>query len=59
MRLTPPEVADIVADSGAALVIEPGPLPAGRTTFAADDQGHQDLAAVFYTSGATGRRKAC
>ena len=57
MRLTPPEVADIVADSGAALVIEPGPLPAGRTTFAADDQGHQDLAAVFYTSGTTGRPK--
>jgi len=57
MKLTPAEVTGIVGDSGAAVVIEPGRLPAGRTMFAADDAGHADIAAVFYTSGTTGRPK--
>ena len=57
VKLTAPEVAGIAADSGASLVIEPGQLPAGRTMFAADDQAHEDIAAIFYTSGTTGRPK--
>ena len=56
MRLTEGEVADVVHDSGAAVVID-GPLPTGWTMFAEDDPGHEDIAAIFYTSGTTGRPK--
>ena len=53
-RFAEPEVRYVVEDSGAAYVCEPGkPLPEGdplETT----DQGHTDLAGIFYTSGTTG-----
>jgi len=54
-RLAPPEVAYIVADSGASAVIDDA-LPDGRPT----DRSGSDaeaLGALFYTSGTTGRPK--
>jgi acyl-CoA synthetase (AMP-forming)/AMP-acid ligase II len=56
-RLTGPELAHIVRDSAAAVVIEPGQLPSARATFAAADLKPDDIAAIFYTSGTTGRPK--
>ncbi|WP_261566439.1 class I adenylate-forming enzyme family protein [Frankia gtarii] len=53
-RLTPAEVAHIVTDSGATLVVDdPGALPDGPATVRlAEDP--EALAALFYTSGTTG-----
>ncbi len=53
-RFAPPEVEYVLTDSGAAHVLEPGTaLPDGEPVTELD-QGHRDLAAIFYTSGTTG-----
>jgi acyl-CoA synthetase (AMP-forming)/AMP-acid ligase II len=53
-RFAPSEIDYVLDDSGAAAVLRPGePLPDGPAR-AADDLGHDDLAAIFYTSGTTG-----
>lgn len=56
-RLTEPEVDYIVEDSGAVLSIATAEdIPQGDT-YPAVDLGHGDIAALFYTSGTTGRPK--
>jgi long-chain acyl-CoA synthetase len=56
-RLTPADVAHVVADSGAAAVVD-GALPDGPPADAgAEDAEPGSLAAMFYTSGTTGRSK--
>ncbi len=53
-RFAEAEVAYVLEDSGAAYVVEPGAqLPEGEPTVV-DDLGHDNLAAIFYTSGTTG-----
>jgi acyl-CoA synthetase (AMP-forming)/AMP-acid ligase II len=53
-RFAADEVAYVVADSGAAVVLRDGePLPDGEP-LVVDDQQPSDLAAIFYTSGTTG-----
>lgn len=53
-RLAESEVDYILTDSGAAYLIDAAhPLPDGAP-LACTDQGHTDLAAIFYTSGTTG-----
>jgi long-chain acyl-CoA synthetase len=58
-RLTPVEVAHVVGDSGAVAVLDgSAPLPDGRPIDAgAEDADPEALAALFYTSGTTGRSK--
>ena len=56
-RLADAEVEFIVGDCGAAYVVEPDqPLPDGDPVEPADRE-HGDVAALFYTSGTTGRPK--
>ncbi len=56
-RLAEPEVEYILADCGAAHVVLPGvPLPDGEPGEVPERQ-HGDVAALFYTSGTTGRPK--
>jgi acyl-CoA synthetase (AMP-forming)/AMP-acid ligase II len=53
-RFADPEIEYVLSDSGAAVVLRPGqPLPEGPPR-AVEDLGHDDLAAIFYTSGTTG-----
>jgi acyl-CoA synthetase (AMP-forming)/AMP-acid ligase II len=53
-RFAEPEVAYVVADSGAAHVVQPDDaLPDGEP-LVVDDQEHGELAGIFYTSGTTG-----
>lgn len=53
-RFAEPEIDYVLRDSGAAVVLRPGePLPDGPPKVA-EDLGHDDLAAIFYTSGTTG-----
>src|SRR3954467_5173830 len=53
-RFAEPEVKYVVEDSGAAVVVEPGSALPDGDPVEVTDQGHQDLAAIFYTSGTTG-----
>jgi len=56
-RLAPVEAEFILGDCGATYVVRPGePLPDGEP-LAVDDAAHGDVAALFYTSGTTGRPK--
>jgi len=53
-RFSENEVKYVVEDSGAAFTFEPGAdLPDGDPVVV-DDLAHDDLAAIFYTSGTTG-----
>jgi acyl-CoA synthetase (AMP-forming)/AMP-acid ligase II len=53
-RFAQPEIEYVLQDSGAAVVLRPAEsLPQGPAT-AVDDRRHDDLAAIFYTSGTTG-----
>jgi acyl-CoA synthetase (AMP-forming)/AMP-acid ligase II len=56
-RFTETEAAYVVSDSGARHVFLPGePLVTGEP-LVVDDQGHTELAGIFYTSGTTGSPK--
>jgi len=58
LRFAAEEVAYVVEDSGAGYLVEPGVrLPDGRPV-AVEDQGRDDLAGIFYTSGTTGFPRA-
>ena len=53
-RFAQPEIDYVLGDSGAAVVLRPGePLPEGPP-HAVEHLRHDDLAAIFYTSGTTG-----
>ncbi len=55
-RLAPVEREFVVADSGAAVVLDTADLPDGEPVEPADP-APTDVAALFYTSGTTGRPK--
>jgi long-chain acyl-CoA synthetase len=53
-RFTEAEVDYVIKDSGSKFAFMPGErLPEGES-LVVDDHGHQDVAAIFYTSGTTG-----
>ena len=53
-RFAEPEVRYVVEDSGAAYIVEPGAALPDGDPLEGTDQGHQELAGIFYTSGTTG-----
>lgn len=53
-RLTNSEAAYVIEDSGAKLVLGPGSPVRNGTPFADESLSHEDLGALFYTSGTTG-----
>jgi acyl-CoA synthetase (AMP-forming)/AMP-acid ligase II len=53
-RFAPPEVEYVLTDSGASYVFEPGTALPDGDPVSTTDQGHHELAAIFYTSGTTG-----
>jgi acyl-CoA synthetase (AMP-forming)/AMP-acid ligase II len=53
-RFTESEVKYVVEDSGSKFVFEPGAELPDAEPYVADDLAHDDLAAIFYTSGTTG-----
>ena len=53
-RFAEPEVRYVLDDSGAAFTFQPGAALPDGDPLVATDQGHTDLAAIFYTSGTTG-----
>ncbi|WP_175584853.1 class I adenylate-forming enzyme family protein [Nocardia cyriacigeorgica] len=56
-RSAPPEIEFVLADAGARVDLGPGtPLPEGDP-YVADGLHHDDIAALFYTSGTTGKPK--
>ncbi|MFL6095196.1 MAG: AMP-binding protein, partial [Blastococcus sp.] len=56
-RLSDVEADYVLADCAAAYVVRPGePLPDGEPV-ELSDPAHEDVAALFYTSGTTGRPK--
>ncbi|WP_280236583.1 class I adenylate-forming enzyme family protein [Nocardia cyriacigeorgica] len=56
-RSTPPEIDFVLADAGVDVDLGPdAPLPDGEP-YVADGLGHNDIAALFYTSGTTGKPK--
>jgi acyl-CoA synthetase (AMP-forming)/AMP-acid ligase II len=57
-RMRPDEVAHVIDDSGAALVVrDPAELDGGHALGHAEPGSDRDVAAIFYTSGTTGRPK--
>jgi long-chain acyl-CoA synthetase len=53
-RLAEPEVAYVVDDSGAKTVLGPGDRLPDGPPFADEELTHDDVGAIFYTSGTTG-----
>ena len=56
-RLTEPEIQYLLEDSGAEHVLMPGDALPDGSPHARDDLGPADIAAIFYTSGTTGKPK--
>jgi long-chain acyl-CoA synthetase len=53
-RFSEAEIEYVVDDSGSSFVFLPGAALPDGAPFASEDLGHQDLSAIFYTSGTTG-----